>query len=263
VTRGTVELPESARDKLLALQLASDAALDSARSSNARLQSLPQDAADAMRTRLAAERDRHNTRHNQLSRLLSASRQWIAQQRPGIVLEVAPAVSVALKNGETLSAAIGSVREEIAATKRDLQSVRSAPMPASELKRLAEERVVSLMRQGKVGVAIVRDELKLSFKGDMAAPEDVLALLSWFAPEQLLRRLEYEIDQLPARDDALSADARIKRAAELEAQLLELERREEALVMRAADDGLDVLRRPDANPCCVLGVVVTARAQVA
>jgi hypothetical protein len=48
---------------------------------------------------------------------------------------------------------------------------------------------------------------------------------------------------------------RVKRVAELEA-LDEFERAEEALIMRAADDGLDVLRRPDASPPAVLGVVV-------
>ena len=44
-------------------------------------------------------------------------------------------------------------------------------------------------------------------------------------------------------------------------ELLDLERREEALIMRAADDGLDVLRRPDASPPAVLGVVVVKEAQ--
>jgi hypothetical protein len=38
--------------------------------------------------------------------------------------------------------------------------------------------------------------------------------------------------------------------------LCELQQREEALITRAADDGLDVLRRPDAAPAAVLGVVV-------
>jgi hypothetical protein len=35
-----------------------------------------------------------------------------------------------------------------------------------------------------------------------------------------------------------------------------LERREEALIMRAADDGVEVLRRPDASPAAVLGVAI-------
>jgi len=54
------------------------------------------------------------------------------------------------------------------------------------------------------------------------------------------------------------------RFAELEAALDKFERAEESLIMRAHEDGLDVLRRPDAAPAAVLGVVVVkAQAQVA
>jgi hypothetical protein len=56
----------------------------------------------------------------------------------------------------------------------------------------------------------------------------------------------------------------MRRVAELEMQLHELEQREEALIMRAHEDGLDVLRRPDASPAAVPGVVVAkAQAQAA
>jgi hypothetical protein len=43
-------------------------------------------------------------------------------------------------------------------------------------------------------------------------------------------------------------------------ELLDLERREEALIMRAAEDGPVIEQRPNASPSAVLGVVV-ARAQ--
>jgi hypothetical protein len=39
-----------------------------------------------------------------------------------------------------------------------------------------------------------------------------------------------------------------------------LEQREEALIELAAKQGIDILRRVDANPPCVLGVVIKARA---
>jgi hypothetical protein len=38
-----------------------------------------------------------------------------------------------------------------------------------------------------------------------------------------------------------------------------LARREEALIERAASDGLEVLRRPDASPVAVLGIEVRRR----
>jgi hypothetical protein len=55
---------------------------------------------------------------------------------------------------------------------------------------------------------------------------------------------------------------RLRLAAEAEAQLLELEQLEESLIMRAAGDGLEVLRRVDASPACVLRVMLV-QAQVA
>jgi hypothetical protein len=76
---------------------------------------------------------------------------------------------------------------------------------------------------------------------------DHAALLAWAAPEQVCAALER---------------AAVKRIAELDAQLLELEQREEALIERAHGDGIDILRRPDAAPAAVLGVVI-AQAQVA
>ena len=44
-------------------------------------------------------------------------------------------------------------------------------------------------------------------------------------------------------------------------QLLELERREEAMIAHAAAEGVEVLRRPDTSPAAVLGVVIV-KAQV-
>jgi hypothetical protein len=50
--------------------------------------------------------------------------------------------------------------------------------------------------------------------------------------------------------------------AELEGQLLALERREEALIERAASDGVEVLRRPNgASPLAVLGIMITTEGQ--
>jgi hypothetical protein len=80
-------------------------------------------------------------------------------------------------------------------------------------------------------------------------------------PEALCEALEREIAAQPARADAMPASERMRRVAELEAQLPELDQREEALIERAHSDGLEVLRRPDASPLAVLGIVI-AQAQV-
>jgi hypothetical protein len=84
-------------------------------------------------------------------------------------------------------------------------------------------------------------------------------MLCWLAPASVLSALKREIEAAGAPVNAMPAAERIKRISELEAQLLALERREEVLVSCAAADGTEVLRRPDANPMAVLGIVVVAK----
>lgn len=72
-------------------------------------------------------------------------------------------------------------------------------------------------------------------------------------------RFAAEIDALPESALALPAADRERRIAELNAQLDQLERTEESLIERAIADGQDVLRRPAADPCAVLGVTIKTR----
>jgi hypothetical protein len=251
-------LPLAARTRLSELQLARVSAEDAARSAGNRLSALPRDADHPMRERLADERDRHNHRHARLSQLVSRLQQWIAEQRDGVALELAPPLSVG--DDEKLSAAIVAVRTEIASLQQQLATVRRAPLPPAEQRRLVDAYVSELFGRGRPTVAVVGDRLRVSHRGDMVAAEDVLSLMTWVAPEQVQEALEGELRRLPQRADAMTADERERRTAEIERQLLDLERREEALVLRAAGDGLEVLRRPDASPLAVLGVRIAATA---
>jgi hypothetical protein len=155
------------------------------------------------------------------------------------------------------------VRKEIAGLRQQLVTVKAAPLPLDDMRELVESFVVELMRRGQPGVAIVGDKLRVLFRGDMAAPEDVLALLAWAAPEQVCRALEREVGKLlPVRADALPPQERIRLLAELEAQLLDRERYESALIESARESGVEILFRADADPSAVLGVVVaTVQAQ--
>jgi hypothetical protein len=266
----TVTLPDIARDKLQALQLARDAALDAANAAASRLNNLPRDADQRMRDRLAGERDKQQHRFGQLSRLLSAVQQWLVQVR-GVALEVAPSVNIELRNNETLSAAISSARQEIATLRKQLQAVRSAPLPLPDQKQLAVDYVARLVRTGRPTVAVTHDALlKVTPRDtDMLSPEAVMGLvmglLAWSNPGALCEALEREIDQLPTRADAMPANERMRRVAELEAALDGLERREAALLDHAHANGIDsILPRVDMSPVAFLHVTVTqAKAQVA
>jgi hypothetical protein len=88
-------------------------------------------------------------------------------------------------------------------------------------------------------------------------------MMCWAMPEQVLKAIERQIENLPATN-AMPRAERVRRVGELEAQLLALEQREEALIEQARETGVEILRRPDiANPGVVLGVVVVAKAKAA
>jgi len=67
---------------------------------------------------------------------------------------------------------------------------------------------------------------------------------------------------LPAVSGVSETD-RAERMREIRAELLQTERREEALVMIAQQHGVDCSRRPMADPCAVLGVRVVKAAKAA
>jgi hypothetical protein len=250
-------LPESARIKLSDLQLARMTAEDAARAANVRLNSLPRDSSPELVRGLTAERDKHNERQRALALLIGRINQWIVEQkRP---LQLAPAVDgIKLKRDETLHDALTKVREQITALHQHIAAVKSSPLPLADQEQIAEAYVVKLLAAARPAVAIMRDDqLRVTFRDSVvASTDDVLALLCWCCPEQVFKALVRAIHDQPARADAMPAAERVRRVAELESQLLELELLEEAIILRAHGDGLDILRRPDAAPAAVLGVVL-------
>jgi hypothetical protein len=262
----TVELPAAAAATLTELTLARDAALDSMRGAQGRMNSLPADAANQMRERLTVERDRHGERHRQLSMLVSRLNQYCVELRlpPRTALELAPAIDIKLAPGETVAQAIGSVRAEIAALKQQMVAVRSAPLKRSSQQEAIGAYLSRLSQQARPRIGFdARGNARVAWTEDLvASKDDLLGLLAFtFGVEQLSAAFARELELEPERADALTPLERERRIAELSASLLALERREEELISRAANDGVEVLRRPDAAPLAVFGVEIVAKAQ--
>jgi hypothetical protein len=79
-------------------------------------------------------------------------------------------------------------------------------------------------------------------------------------PEAVERAIQRSLE--PERTDAMPKSERERRIGELSHEIDERERYEESLITRAAAEGAEVLRRPDASPAAVLDVVVVkAQAQ--
>jgi hypothetical protein len=255
----TVTLPAAAEAKLAEIQAQRVLAEESMRASNTRAAAIAGD--PQLQARLLQERDKHSFKFNQLSQLFFKIQQWLTELRlpPGSTLEPAPLADIEL-NGEKLSTVLEATRSEIQALRQHLVAVKAAPLPLEDQQKLAEDYVVQMLSAARPTVAVVRDQLRVTFRDSViASTDDAIALLAWAAPDALYAALVRAMKAQPVRADAMSAEERIRRTDELSAQLLELEQREEALVLFAASDGIEIMRRPDADPRCVLGVVIRAK----
>jgi hypothetical protein len=80
---------------------------------------------------------------------------------------------------------------------------------------------------------------------------NVLALLAFIVPDQLIARLEGEIDKLTDDTGALTPEERAEKIAALESHRLNIEREECAFIRMAAGT---VRYRADTDPRAVLGL---------
>jgi hypothetical protein len=92
----------------------------------------------------------------------------------------------------------------------------------------------------------------------------LIAIGMWMAGvdrDDLVQRLT---DMLPEpKGDTLSRSEREAQIAEYRARILDLERTEEVAISRYAEDGVHILRRPDASPEAVLGLDIGRKVRAA
>ena len=83
---------------------------------------------------------------------------------------------------------------------------------------------------------------------------DTTALICWLFQDEMVKRLDAEIDAETDNGSALSHEERELRTAEIMNDILATERDEAALTWRAMEERLPVEFRPDIDPCAVLGL---------
>src|SRR6516164_1462106 len=246
----TVELPEAARAKLSDIEAQRCIAEDLLRGTAQRVASLPREAVE-LRERLAVEREKHAERHRVLSLLVSRCNQFLFELRGNVALEVAPAVEIKLKASETVVAALAAAREQIAGVQRELVQVRKAPLCRSSQEEAIRAHLSRLVQRPKIGFD-ARGGALLTWTEDMATMDGVLGLLAFvLGPEQVSAAFSRDLEP-----ESPAAVTPLERETELSVSLLALERTEEALILRAAGEGIELARRSDASPVAVLGVVV-------
>src|SRR6516164_7018338 len=171
--------------------------------------------------------------------------------RGTVALEVAPAVEIKLKASETVVAALAATREQIAGVQRELAQVRKAPLCRLSQEEAIRAHLSRLMQRPKIGFD-ARGGALLTWTEDMATMDGVLGLLAFvLGPEQVSAAFSRDLEP-----ESPAAVTPLERETELSVSLLALERTEEALILRAAGEGIELARRSDASPVAVLGVVV-------
>ncbi len=152
-----------------------------------------------------------------------------------------------------------------------IRATRSAPIPSAKAKEIARYQIEAFAERGRPEVdrLIAHGEpvawpttnpgplLVDGGNGGVVFPApgaDATALLAWLHRDELIAKIETEIDANADDGRALSDDKRAERLHELAAAMLEVERAEEAAIELANASGSAILRRREADPRAVLGL---------
>jgi hypothetical protein len=170
-----------------------------------------------------------------------------------------PATVPGPAEGESLADALLRVRHEIGMARGELQQIKTAPPPASEIRAALAAEVDRMAAEGKPHVVLDGGKVTLHWPDVQmyAAPGGALSAPSGSASKMLCALFPAELKRLltagivDVRGSIASAE-RPQRIRVAEARILALEIAEERLVMAALDAGLEVHRRIDASPWAIL-----------
>ncbi len=153
-----------------------------------------------------------------------------------------------------------AIRTQIAELSGEIASIENAALTAGEIKDKVEgtvDRWRGLVDSGWLGLNLARPGREIDFAMIESAvagePRKLVPLLAWLFGDQLKARL-IESAAPFAEHGALPAAGRDDAIRELETKRRELEIEEERLVVTLEGQGVDITRRPDADPAIVLGI---------
>jgi hypothetical protein len=155
-----------------------------------------------------------------------------------------------------VTAAIETARAAITALRGEAQKVKAAPLTADELRAQVREYVAGLAERGRPQISGLAATVKFDWHRQSGEKIDHVALQAWIDPDGLAARLTAEISGMLDQSQSISADAKAKRLAKIDRNVLEAERKEEALIETAHRLGIDAERRRDSDPLAVLGIEI-------
>lgn len=166
------------------------------------------------------------------------------------------------------------IREQIFAAKKEIDRIASAPQPVeaalaafdSWAGRVATEAVDAMSvgslldpRSARRGFPLPRMALPVGSAGEAvfdygAATDRLLGLLVATSMSALRQIIEGQLDDLTFGKETMTEAVRAKKLANAEAELLTHELTEESAIRALENAGVDILRRPDADPRALLAV---------
>ena len=209
--------------------------------------------------RLRGVQGDHQRRSKELAAVATSLNAWLRGQPANVTLELVAAPAINLQKNESLQDALDSVRGHVADLGNERAKVKLARPPISALKQKVVAYVQERAQRGKPNISLTNG-LEIDFAAGTFADgtiRRVVDVMCWLHPYQMRKRLEVEVEAASGDGGlVLTADERATRLAEIDAEMVKLERVEEAIVMRLQDAGQVVARRASASPQAILGVKV-------
>ena len=186
-------------------------------------------------------------------------------------------ISALVKKNERIADAVERYRHRLRELAADLHRVRSSPWPSKDAKTKASEQITALAQAGAPDVdRCVEHGLAVGFNTVVATAlvrgtdkpasvsnenVDVMGFVCWALRDQIIARIEQEIDAVADDKAAMDQSQRDLAEEEINNSVLMIERSECALLWHAEANGEVIDFRAGTNVMALLGVrLVTAPA---
>lgn len=171
-------------------------------------------------------------------------------------------------------------REQISELREHLAKTEAAPITSTEAKQRMREQIAGIAVAGQPDVfGLIESGQPVDFPhtslhssvitmvGQTGTATgnsfDALSFLCWAFRDQIVKAFDAEIDRRSNDAEAISTEQRQNTVAQIKAEILTVERHEEALIVAASERGAKIGRRTDADPRAVLGLTDEEDQQVA
>lgn len=234
------------------------------------------DTAKADLQKIQEQVDARSYRWNRAGQLVGAIEKYVRSVSGEVTIAAVKDKPVPSGGGDVLDA-VELCRKKILELRSDLAAINAAPITSALAKQLARQEIDALAARGEPNCfALIENRASISWPmttiygdnpgtalafslGEMLRPTgapgfDALSFYVWHNRDAVIASIERKIDEAADDAQALSDEERRKRRTSTLANILRTERDEESLIRVGKTRGLELQRRPEADPRAVLGL---------